>query len=163
MRPLTGIVVLMALACGLAPALVAAAPPSSAPLPSFDQLDADGNGRLAPDEVAGTVVERRFRAMDTNGDTRVTRREYLAAAGLTSEGPGTFERLDADGDGRLSADEASGIPALATRFGEGDADSDGSLDRAELSAFEAARGMNGMELPPLRRSPAGPPAGNPPR
>lgn len=156
MRRLKEILALTTLACGFAPVLLGAAPAATAPLPSFDQLDADSDGRLAPHEVAGTVVERRFRAMDVNGDTRVTRREYLAAQGLTSEGSGTFERLDADGDGRLSADEASAVPALAAHFGEGDADHDGSLDKSELSAFEATRGMTGMALPPLDRRPATP-------
>lgn len=150
------VVALLALLAGLFPAVTW--PAAAAPLPSFDQLDANGDGRLSPAEVAGTAIERRFRGMDTGRDGTVSRREYLAAMGLTSDGPGTFERLDANGDGAISADEASIVPALAARFEQSDADHDGALDRTELSAFEAVRGMGGMDLPPLaapRRAGAG--------
>jgi len=43
-----------------------------------------------------------FRKMDANRDGDVSRREYLGP-------PETFSRLDRDGNGLISVDEATGI------------------------------------------------------
>jgi hypothetical protein len=46
----------------------------------------------------------------------------------------TFTRLDADGDGALSADEAAADPTLAAGFQAVDRNRDGSIDRDEYTA-----------------------------
>lgn len=43
-----------------------------------------------------------------------------------------FDRLDANGDGRLSREEAAAYPELAQRFEQIDANKDGFLSRDEL-------------------------------
>lgn len=54
------------------------------------------------------------------------------AAAITSMA--CFARLDADGDGALSQDEAALLPALAGRLAELDSDRSGQLSPAELKA-----------------------------
>ncbi|ART56522.1 calcium-binding protein [Acidovorax carolinensis] len=43
-----------------------------------------------------------------------------------------FDRADANGDGKLSTDEAATLPAIGNRFEQLDTDRDGSLSRAEF-------------------------------
>ena len=43
-----------------------------------------------------------------------------------------FARADANGDGKLSADEAATLPAIGNRFEQLDADRDSSLSRTEF-------------------------------
>lgn len=43
-----------------------------------------------------------------------------------------FGRVDTNGDGRLSAEEATRLPAISARFDEIDADRDGQLDPDEF-------------------------------
>ena len=45
-----------------------------------------------------------------------------------------FEKLDTNGDGRLSREEAASHPELAQRFAHIDANKDGFLSREELTA-----------------------------
>jgi Ca2+-binding EF-hand superfamily protein len=77
--------------------------------------------------------------MDSDGDGRVSRGEYVAWMGYA------FERMDADGDGVLSASEQPGGKGrplslqlhrqrLAERFARQDSNGDGYLDARELAA-----------------------------
>ena len=77
--------------------------------------------------------------MDSDGDGRVSRVEYVAWMGYA------FERMDADGDGVLSPAEQPGGRGkpialethrrrLAERFARQDANGDGYLDARELAA-----------------------------
>ena len=67
-----------------------------------------GNGRVTAEEIADSpkaheraehVAERIAKRLDSNGDGRVSKDEFLAAAKTR------FARLDKNGDGFLSADE----------------------------------------------------------
>lgn len=48
-----------------------------------------------------------------------------------------FSSLDQDGDGTLSAVEASTDPELSSKWSEIDKDENGVIDEAEFSAFES--------------------------
>jgi len=74
----------------------------------FKELDVAGNGRVTAEEMANSplahkraehVAERIARRLDTNGDGRVSKDEFLAIA------KARFAKLDKNGDGFLSADE----------------------------------------------------------
>ena len=97
---------------------------------------------LAGMGAAGAQVERSgdyLSRMDSDGDGRVSRDEYLAWMGYA------FEKMDRDGDGVLSAKElpgGTGKPVTAeqdrqrllARFVRQDTNGDGYLDAKELSA-----------------------------
>ncbi len=85
--------------------------------------DQDDDGKLGPEEVRGLLekvrrlapaadpaqIRRRFQQADKDGDGKVNRDEFPGA-------PEQFDRLDADRDGTLTADEAArglGRPAPA--------------------------------------------------
>lgn len=92
--------------------------------------------------AAGAQVERTgdyLSRMDTDGDGRVSRDEYLAWMGYA------FANMDRNADGVLTADElpgGKGKPVslaehrrrLAERFARQDANRDGYLDARELAA-----------------------------
>ncbi len=88
----------------------------------FDQLDADKDGRLGP-----TELKRPGRGghEGKGGDRR------FAAAG--KPGP-HLNRLDTDGDGRISRAEAAAHPRFAERFDQMDVNKDGFIDRVDHQA-----------------------------
>jgi Ca2+-binding EF-hand superfamily protein len=45
-----------------------------------------------------------------------------------------FARADANGDGKLSKEEAARLPAISAKFAQLDKDKDGSLSPAEFAA-----------------------------
>lgn len=75
----------------------------------------------------GGMVERRFRALDRDGDGYLSPAEY-------DRGPERFRRFDADGDGKISADEFD--RAALRRFDRHDLNKDGTVTQRE---WEAAR------------------------
>jgi EF-hand domain pair/EF hand len=83
----------------------------------FDSLDADKNGSLTKAEVDAARNQRR-EAMREHAQDR-------------------FKAADSDGDGKLSKDEAGkGMPMVARRFDQLDADKDGALTAEELTAHK---------------------------
>jgi len=73
----------------------------------------------------------------------------VGAAGLASAKPphggmaNMMERLDTNGDGQITKDEAEA--AKAARFAEADTNGDGGLSMAEMQAFRAAEKARRME------------------
>ncbi len=70
----------------------------------FAKADGDGDGAITREEMEAFHIARRAEHMqkrsgDSNGDGVVDRSEYIEAAGER------FDRLDKDGDGVLSKDE----------------------------------------------------------
>jgi hypothetical protein len=59
----------------------------------------------------------------------------LAGFSSVALAAGTFEEVDANADGAVSAEEAAAVEGLD--FGKADANGDGSLDKAEYEAAMA--------------------------
>ena len=54
-----------------------------------------------------------------------------------------YSKLDANGDGMISKEEAKADPALAAQFGELDADKNGTLSSSELAKAGLKQGKDG--------------------
>ncbi|HEY8520683.1 MAG TPA: EF-hand domain-containing protein [Gammaproteobacteria bacterium] len=110
-------------------------PPGTSSPPSFEALDADGDGfltaeeaRLAPQlrEIFSQADADQDRRLDAEEFSRATH-EVVATATETERGP-LFPSLDRDENGRISPEEAQALPALAERFAEVDRDGSGGID-----------------------------------
>lgn len=131
--------------------------------PSFDEMDADGDGRITrrefdafharretdgpvfgrgePDEAGdGPFARRREVIIQRRGDAPGSRR-----FGMGAMGPAMFDRLDANGDGRVILREAED-GALA-RFDRADADGDGVLEAGEAGPRVRVFRMDRRERP----------------
>lgn len=75
----------------------------------FEQLDANRDARLSQQELRASV-EDRLQAADTNQDGAIDRAEADASLPRVAQ---FFDRLDADGNGRLTVDE---VQRVASRF-----------------------------------------------
>ncbi|MFZ2102813.1 MAG: EF-hand domain-containing protein [Oricola sp.] len=103
----------------------------------FQTGDANGNGRLDPDEIAALRM-RGFERADANHDNRISKEEQQAAASRQQRradmaraiGDGQMDRFDADGDGTVTRAEFENAPRPG--FALADIDADGALDRAEM-------------------------------
>lgn len=104
---------------GLAPAALAQHPPGGAPDPALQRTETPVN--------------------DQRGDARAP------APPNDAIGPATFAELDANGDGKISRDEAALDARLAANFAVHDLDGDGALSQAEYRA--------GQNPPPARGVP----------
>ena len=78
----------------------------------------------------GGMVERRFRALDHNGDDNITPDELPTA-------DSRLMALDRDGDGRISATEWS--EGMLSRFDRIDRNRDGSVTSTEREMFRGAK------------------------
>jgi len=95
--------------------------------------------------VQNVGTEKELMAMPEyaeGGYVQVPAREVLniprmgEVASRTGGGPGSFERLDSDGSGYLSREEAALEPAMKGRWDQLDTNSDDRIDTKEFSAFE---------------------------
>lgn len=102
-------------------------------MPSFAELDADGDGTLTPEELTA-YKDKRFAEADTDGDGALSAEE-LAAASQSRRAQAMVSRLDANGDGKLQAEEMR--PSREdgkTMFDRLDANDDGAISAEEFAA-----------------------------
>lgn len=116
------------------------------------RLDADADGRISATEADNdTTFDGNFAAMDADADGFVSDAEYRTFAKVdTAQGAtnaashssvvqrATWSRLDADGDGRISAVEADADAGVDGSFSAIDSNSDGFITNAEFRAHAKA-------------------------
>lgn len=109
--------------------------------PGFETLDADGDGQVTRDEIAGRM-QARFDAADTDGDGKLSRAELSAriearqAEHRERRLNWMMEHRDADGDGALAMDEMRGGRA-GHFFDRMDHDGDGAVSAEEFEKMKA--------------------------
>ncbi len=123
-------------------------------MPSFEELDTDGDGRITREELEAKRLER-IRSMDPDGDGFITLEEMKTRAGEEARkraeamAERMFTELDADKDGKISAAEAlgarmAGPQGMERLFDRVDADDDGAVSKAEFDrAAERMQRMRG--------------------
>ena len=101
-----------------------------------------GGGADAPDMAnrqPGTMTQPG--TMESDKNAGASQRSARSSTGSTAE---RFDRLDRNGDGFISRDEAKDAPELQTRFSELDTNNDGKLSREEYGALDrSASGATG--------------------
>jgi Ca2+-binding EF-hand superfamily protein len=134
---------IMAIAAAACTALATASPKHGSTT-EFTMMDADKDGKVSAAEHANGA-KMMFEKMDANKDGVVTADEMTAAHKAVTGKPARKSDLsaqdkikvvDADGDGKLSADEHA--KASASMFTKMDGNQDGFLSKQELAAGHAA-------------------------
>lgn len=112
----------------------------------FEEIDADGDGRITQEEMAGHM-QARFEGADSDGDGQLSRDEILArmqqrqAERMARMADHMLERHDANGDGLLSPDEMR-APAKGGMFERMDADGDGAISKEEFASMRERHGKH---------------------
>lgn len=155
MKKLTIAAVLVAGASTLAFAAIAAPQGHKGPgKMMLEEVDVNQDGNITKDEVAAHKAAKKaekFAAADTNGDNLVTFAEFDAHAEAekarreAERRQRRFERLDADSDGYVTAEEMNAAEGRRGNRGDRmfdrmDTDGDGILTEAEREAAKAKRG-----------------------
>lgn len=106
----------------------------------MEAADADKDGTVTRDEFLAWRAKQ-FAHMDRNGDGVIDDADRKAAedqreAMREQRGKGMLEKLDANGDGKITKDEFVNAPA--PMFDKADTDGNGVLDAKELQAARDA-------------------------
>lgn len=115
-----------------------------AQLPSFETLDADGDGQITKAEMEARGAAR-FAETDTDGNGELSKEELTARASKNNERrvEKMLDRLDADNNGSISQAELDAAPRRGggdRMFSRVDADNDGAISQEEFETAMAKRG-----------------------
>lgn len=120
-------------------------------MPTFEQLDANSDGAVTPDEIATAMQAQsaaRFADADTDGDGALSAEEMKTQIRadrqerMADRIAKLIERADTNGDGLLQADELAEQrgdrrgPSSDRMFDRFDTDEDGSLSAEEFKAAQ---------------------------
>ena len=111
--------------------------------PTFEMLDADGDGQVTQADL-DTLRNERFAEFDANGDGSVTEEEFMARASNQAgeRAAEMLARLDADGDGVLSRgviEQGRGGDRAGRMIERLDTDGDGAVSAEEFAAAQERR------------------------
>lgn len=116
--------------------------------PSFEDIDANGDGEITRSELM-SINDGRFDDADTNGDGALDRDEMIASSQARAEKrvDRAISRLDTNDDGVLSREELSQRRDPGRVLARFDADDSGTLSKSEFDAlqekFASRRGARG--------------------
>lgn len=104
---------------------------------SFEQMDSNGDGRVTREELRA-AREQMFAKRDRNRDGYLDKADLpkRAARRMGDRGAELRERIDSNGDGRISKEEFVNGDTLL--FDMADKNSDGELDAEEIEAAKTA-------------------------
>ncbi len=123
--------------------------------PSFEELDANGDGQVTMEEMEAFGQARgqeHFTSVDTNGDGNLSKEELMAQGNARAErhADRMIKRLDANEDGLLSqaeleegARKGRGGDRMEKMFEHADADADGMISEEEFDAMKGKHGKRG--------------------
>lgn len=121
----------------------------AAPMPPFETLDADKDGKITPAEIAGQR-KAMILGTDANGDGKLSAEELAAGQirMMTERANARSARMvvmmDVDDDGLLSVEEFAAGPGPMRMFDQLDTDGDGAISKPEADAMaERMQGRQG--------------------
>ena len=139
-------------------AAIAAAMPASADhgrkmygkemMPSFEELDANGDGSVSMEE-ANAYLDAKFAEQDTDGDGMISAEEFKnaiiahRAEMIEKHSERMLNRLDDNDDGMLTKDEIIPANRFEKMFERLDSDDDGSISKEEFDNMKSKRGKRG--------------------
>ena len=109
-------------------------------------LDKNGDGSISREEAATHPrLNESFDRLDTNKDGALSADELRA--GRRAGHHGHHAHVDANKDGSITRDEAKSAPRLAENFDAIDTNKDGTLTRDEMSAWRQANPRRAQPAP----------------
>jgi Ca2+-binding EF-hand superfamily protein len=113
---------------------------------SFEDLDADSDGKITQEEMTAHM-QARFDGADTDGDGALSKDELITrmtehqAERMAAYADHMIERHDANSDGKLSPDEMQ-ARHKGNMFEKIDADGDGAISKEEFSEMRGKHGKH---------------------
>jgi Ca2+-binding EF-hand superfamily protein len=111
----------------------------------FERFDTDGDGQICEEEFEAVHMIR-FYTLDMDNDGEISREEFVFMRGMRGVSTGradeAFDRLDTDGNGRLSVAEWNASRAEA--FAVLDLNGDGTLSPPEVMQVASAKAASDL-------------------